>query len=126
MTTGAGISIARVYDADQSGSRTRLLVDRIWPRGMRKGDLNLHDWVSDVAPSTALRVWFGHDPARWNEFQKRYRKELANNPGAVSRCLDWCRKGPVVLLYSARDRDHNQAIVLRDYLSGCLQRERPS
>lgn len=114
----ARIAIARVYDdeAHEKTKAARLLVDRIWPRGIRKADLAPDDWIKEVAPSTELRKWFGHDPERWEEFRKRYRAELKDNTDAVARILDWCRKGPVILLYSARDREHNQAVVLSDFL----------
>ena len=112
----AHISVARAYDAPTESTAVRLLVDRVWPRGLRKAELHLDEWLRDIAPSAALRKWFGHDPAKWAAFQKRYRAELDENPDAVQRCLAWCRKGPVVLLYGARDEAHNQAVVLRDYL----------
>jgi uncharacterized protein YeaO (DUF488 family) len=98
----------------------RLLIDRLWPRGLRKDALALDDWIPEVAPSHALRRWFGHDPAKWEEFQARYRAELDASPDAVERCLAWCRKGPVVLLYGAKDRDHNQAVVLSAWLRAAL------
>src|SRR5690606_8255674 len=116
------IRIARVYDKWDGNAEARLLVERVWPRGIRKKDLRYDEWVKDVAPSTELRKWFGHDPGKWSEFEARYRAELDANRSAVGRCLDWCRKGPVVLLYSAKDRDHNQAVVLREYLSEALSR----
>jgi uncharacterized protein YeaO (DUF488 family) len=123
LTTCTGLSIARVYDPMQKGSGVRFLVDRVWPRGALKDDLRLDDWIKEAAPSTALRRWFGHDPNRWAGFQGRYRAELDAKPDAVTRCLGWCRKGPVVLLYSAKDRNHNQAVVLHDYLAEVLARE---
>lgn len=116
----AAVAIARVYDGPGGWRGARLLVDRVWPRGLRKADLVLDDWIREAAPSTALRKWFGHDPARWQDFQGRYRAELAQNPQALARCLEWCRKGPVVLLYGAKDRDHNQAVVLREVLQDHL------
>lgn len=108
------IDIARAYDPPGKG-RARLLVDRVWPRGITKDALALDAWIREVAPTSALRKWFGHDPARWDEFRTRYRAELDGN-AAVAQCLEWCEKGPVMLLYGARDREHNQAVVLRDYL----------
>ncbi len=110
------IRIARVYDDPAESDGARLLVDRLWPRGIAKADLRYDHWVREVAPSAELRNWFGHDPARWNGFRNRYIKELGSNPEAVGRCLDWCERGPVTLLYSAKDREHNQAVVLKDYL----------
>lgn len=122
MTTSPDIRIARVYDDETGdGDRARILVDRLWPRGVSKDALDHQDWIKEVAPSDDLRKWFGHDPDRWAEFRNRYMHELSENDDAVERCLDWCRKGPVTLLYSAKDRNHNQAIVLRDYLAQRLR-----
>lgn len=123
MTTTPDIDIARVDDAPGTTQGARLLVDRVWPRGISKVNLELDDWIKEVAPSNDLRKWFGHDPDRWLEFQRRYRAELATNDEAVERCLAWCRKGPIVLLYGAKDRHHNQAVVLGDYLREHLARE---
>ncbi len=110
------IRIARVYDDPAETTGARLLVDRVWPRGVAKARLHHDAWIPEVAPSTDLRKWFGHAPAKWEEFSRRYREELAANPDAVDRCVAWCREGPAVLLYSAKDRERNQAVVLRDYL----------
>jgi len=126
MTKAAHISVARVYDEPGVPQRARLLVDKLWPRGIGKADLALDDWIREVAPSSDLRTWFGHDPDKWDEFRRRYRAELDDNKEAVERCLAWCRKGPVVLLYGAKDRDHNQAVVLQDYLRERLAREDPT
>jgi len=123
MTNAPDIELARVYDDSGAMQGARLLVDRVWPRGISKGDLDLDDWIKEVAPSTDLRKWFGHDPERWEEFRRRYRAELDDNKDAVDRCLAWCRKGPVILLYGAKDRDHNQAVVLQAYLSDRLAQE---
>lgn len=122
MSGARDIRIARVYDAPDAMAGARLLVDRVWPRGIAKADLRLDEWVRDIAPSTKLRKWFGHDPERWEAFRTRYRSELEDNVAAVDRCLKWCRKGPVTLLFAAKDREHNQAVVLRDYLAECLKR----
>ena len=92
------------------------LVDRLWPRGVRKDALDMDGWLKDVAPSTELRRWFGHDPERWDEFRERYGAELDSRPGSAQPLLDAMSDGPVVLLYDAKDTDHNQAIVLRDWL----------
>lgn len=117
MTSGADIRLARDYDDPQPDEGARILVDRLWPRGLSKDQLHHDDWIREIAPSTDLRKWFDHDPAKWGEFQKRYRAELDDNPDAVERLLDWCRKGRVTLLFGAKDRAHNQAVVLRDYLN---------
>lgn len=124
MTGGAdAIRIARVYDDPAQARGARLLVDRIWPRGLRREDLRIDEWIREVAPSDTLRRWFGHDPDKWDEFRDRYRAELDDNPDAVERCLDWCRKGPVFFLYGAKDRERNQAAALREYLREALARE---
>jgi uncharacterized protein YeaO (DUF488 family) len=109
------IDIRRVYDAG-SVTGSAFLVDRVWPRGIRKSDLEIGGWLRDVAPSTDLRKWFGHRPERFAEFRARYRAELDDSPDAVRPLLDAAREGPVTLLYSARDTEHNQAVVLREYL----------
>lgn len=117
MTGGADIAVARLYDAPAGDGRARLLIDGLWPRGKSKAALALDDWLRDLAPSPELRHWFNHDPARWQEFRTRYRAELDARAEAVARALDWCRRGPVTLLYAAHDTEHNNALVLRDYLA---------
>lgn len=101
----------------------RILVDRLWPRGMTKAAAQLDDWLKEVAPSHALRRWSGHDPARWEEFQKRYSAELDGKPDAWQAILDHARSGDVTLLYAARDAEHNNAVALKRYLE---QRAKPS
>jgi uncharacterized protein YeaO (DUF488 family) len=110
------IEVARVYDRDAVPEGRRFLVERLWPRGVRRDDLRLEAWLRDVAPSAELRRWFGHDPQRWAEFRRRYAAELDAAPAAWQPLLDAARSDPVVLLYSARDREHNNALALRDYL----------
>ncbi|VDC33777.1 DUF488 domain-containing protein [Pseudogemmobacter humi] len=114
------IFLARVYDPPEAMTGARLLVDRLWPRGVSKAHLQLDDWPKDVTPSTTLRQWFHADPSRWTEFRDRYETELAANSGAVEHCLSWCRRSPVTLLTAAHDRDHNHAVVLRDWLQARL------
>lgn len=116
MSQTAKIRIARIHDDPATIKGARILVDRLWPRGVSKADARLDEWIREIAPSDDLRRWFGHDPAKWDEFRDRYRKELNANPDAVARLLDWCGKGAVTLLFAARDREHNQAVVLREYL----------
>ena len=123
MTGKNNISIARVYDLDAKSDGIRLLVDRLWPRGIAKKVIDLDDWIKEVAPSNELRKWFGHDPEKWDDFRKCYRAELSENPDAVRRCLEWLRKDNVTLLYGARDKEHNQAVVLRDYLLEKIEKE---
>lgn len=117
MTSAKSIHIARVYDDPKETTGARLLVDRTWPRGVKKTNLDHDAWIRDVAPSTELRKWFGHDPKKWSEFRKRYLSELKDNQDAVSQCMEWCRKGAVTLLFATTDRKHNQAVVLREYLA---------
>lgn len=112
----ARIDIGRAYDSLGPNGHTRFLVDRMWPRGVTKDALRLDGWLRDVAPSTELRRWFGHDLERWEEFQQRYRAELDANPEGWQPLIEAVRRGPVTLLFGARDREHNQAVVLRDYL----------
>jgi uncharacterized protein YeaO (DUF488 family) len=110
------IGVRRIYDPPEKGEGARYLVERLWPRGVRKADLALDGWLKDVAPGTALRRWYGHDPAKWREFRRRYLAELDARPEAVAPLVAAARRGPITLLYSARDREHNSAVALRDYL----------
>lgn len=109
------IAIRRVYEHPLVHDGRKVLVDRIWPRGVRKADLADVLWLKDAAPSAELRKWFAHDPARWPEFRRRYFAELEANP-ATARLRALAEAGPLTLLYSARDTLHNQAAALRDYL----------
>jgi uncharacterized protein YeaO (DUF488 family) len=115
------IRLKRAYDPPSRVDGTRILVERLWPRGMKKGELALDGWTKEVAPSTELRRWFGHRVERWEEFRRRYRTELQANRRAWAPILELSRRGTVTLLYSARDVEHNGARVLRDF----LERPRP-
>jgi uncharacterized protein YeaO (DUF488 family) len=110
------IRVKRTYDPPARGDGWRVLVERLWPRGMKKEALAADAWLKEVAPSTELRKWFNHRVDRWEEFQRRYRDELKENPDAWRPILDAGRRGTVTLLYSAHDTVHNGALVLRDYL----------
>lgn len=110
------IRLSRVYDDDPPGPGQRFLVERLWPRGVRRADVDLDGWLKDVAPSTELRQWFGHDPQKWEEFRRRYFTELDARPDAWQPLLAAAGSGGVTLLYSSRDREHNNAVALRDYL----------
>ncbi|GIV79016.1 DUF488 domain-containing protein [Litorilinea aerophila] len=114
------ITVKRVYEAPAADDGQRFLVDRLWPRGVKKDELRLDGWLKEVAPSDALRKWFGHDPARWEEFQQRYFAELEANPDAWQPLLTAARQGDVTLLYSARDEAHNNAVALKAFLERYL------
>ncbi len=110
------ITLKRAYDDPTPQDGRRILVDRLWPRGITKDALAIDDWLKDLAPSSELRRWYNHAPDRWQEFQKRYKSELDQNKDAVDACLELCRKGPVTLVYAAKTTDKNNAIVLQEYL----------
>ena len=110
------IKIKRAYEEAAPSDGKRVLIDRLWPRGISKEEAHLDLWLKDVAPSTELRQWFGHDPARWPEFQRRYCRELSANPEAMQQLIDDARKGPLTLVYGARDQEHNDAVVLKAFL----------
>ncbi len=110
------LKVKRVYENAESGDGTRFLVERLWPRGMKKEELKMEAWLKEVAPSDSLRRWFAHDPLKWKEFQKRYRAELESNPNAWKPILESAKHGDVTLLYSARDTEHNNAVVLKSFL----------
>ncbi len=114
------IRIRRVYEPSASGEGTRFLVERLWPRGVKKESLHAKDWLKDVAPSDALRRWFAHDPKKWPEFQRRYTAELDAHPEAWRPVLAAARRGSVTLLCSTRDTEHNSAVVLRNYVQARL------
>ncbi|MBS1910874.1 MAG: DUF488 domain-containing protein [Bacteroidetes bacterium] len=110
------IHTKRVYDPPATEDGTRVLVDRVWPRGMTKEHAHADVWLKDAAPSTPLRTWFNHDPDKWKEFKRRYAVELDDNGDVVEHLLALAAHGRVTLLYSARDTEHNQAVALREYL----------
>lgn len=108
--------IKRVYEDTSDADGYRVLIDRLWPRGVSKEEAKLDEWAKDLAPSNELRKWFGHDPAKYGEFKKRYEKELHENEGLDSVVQAWKEHPNVTLLYGAHDSEHNQAIVLKEYL----------
>jgi uncharacterized protein YeaO (DUF488 family) len=110
------IRIKRAYEPSARGDGRRLLVERLWPRGVRKDALLLDAWIKEVAPSTELRKWFDHRLDRWTEFQRRYRRELRAHREAWAPILEASRRGAVTLVYSAHDPEHNAAVALRNYL----------
>lgn len=115
--------VKRVYEPVEAEDGLRFLVDRLWPRGVKREALQLHDWVKDVAPSDDLRRWFGHDPGKWEEFRQRYFQELDHKPAAWRPILAAAREGNVTLLYSARDTEHNNAVALETYLEKQMAEE---
>ncbi len=118
------IRLKRAYEPASREDGKRFLVERLWPRGVKKQSLPLEAWLKDVAPSTELRRWFGHDPAKWKEFEKRYTRELNTHAEAWGPLLAAARRGRVTLVYSSHDTEHNNAIVLKRFLEHKLGQER--
>jgi uncharacterized protein YeaO (DUF488 family) len=114
----ANVQLKRAYEPPAHGDGTRVLIDRLWPRGMTKKKAAIDEWLKDIAPSTTLRKWFGHDPARWQEFRRRYADEVRRNPDQFGILRELARKGPITLVFSAHDEIHNDAVVLRKLLLG--------
>jgi uncharacterized protein YeaO (DUF488 family) len=110
------IQVKRVYEKPSRKDGVRILVDRLWPRGLTKERAAVNLWLKDVAPSTELRKWFEHDPAKWEQFQSRYRKELGGRKDALALLTEKCKQRTVTLLYGARDEEHNEALVLKRIL----------
>jgi uncharacterized protein YeaO (DUF488 family) len=121
MTTGKtvhDIKLKRAYSPPSVEDGTRILIDRLWPRGVRKANAAIDHWIKDIAPSTELRKWFGHDPARWQGFQRRYATEVRDHPEQLAELRAMLRKGPITLVFAAHDELHNDAVVLRNILLG--------
>ena len=110
------IRLKRAYESASSRDGKRFLVERLWPRGIKKSNLKLDDWLKDVAPSTELRKWFAHDAEKWNEFRKRYFEELEKNPAAWQPLLAAAKEETVTLVFSSHDQEHNNAVALKDFL----------
>jgi uncharacterized protein YeaO (DUF488 family) len=110
------VRVKRAYEAPATSDGRRVLVDRIWPRGLSKNELQLDEWVKEIAPSTALRRWFGHDPAKWEAFKRRYFKELDRQSEKILKLAERARTGTVTLVYGARDEHHNNAVAIEEYL----------
>lgn len=111
------IRLKRAYESPSESDDYRILVDRLWPRGLSKQKARFDYWLKEIAPSAELRRWFNHDPEKWNEFKKRYFRELDSRPEIVDQLLHFVRKGDVTLVFSARDESHNDAVALREYLA---------
>ena len=112
------VKLKRAYEPPGPDDGTRILVDRLWPRGVSKADAAVDLWLKDLAPSTALRKWFGHDPAHWAEFRERYAHEVRRQPEPFGQLRGLAREGPITLVYSAHDEEHNDAVVLRELVLG--------
>ncbi len=116
------IALKRAYEPASPHDGTRFLVERLWPRGLTKSKLRVEAWLKEAGPTTALRQWFAHDPAKWNEFRRRYRRELDANPEAWRPILAAARRGHVTLVYSSHDTEHNNAVALQEYIDARLRR----
>lgn len=112
-TPAENVKLKRVYEAPAANDGMRILVDRIWPRGVSKKDAALDLWMKEIAPSTELRKWFAHDPARWNEFRQRYGREINQNHALLDQLRSLAQKGQITLVYAAHDAAHNNAVALR-------------
>ena len=110
------IKLKRAYDAPRAEDGFRVLVDRLWPRGVSKSSARINLWLKEVAPSATLRQWFAHEPAKWAAFQTRYSGELKEHRDAIAQLLDHARKGTVTLVYAAKDEERNNAVALKKYL----------
>jgi uncharacterized protein YeaO (DUF488 family) len=117
------IQLKRVYEASSAADGMRFLVERLWPRGIKKSSLEIQAWLKDVAPSVSLRKWFNHDPARWNEFRNRYFAELKENQNSWLPILEAASRGTVTLIYSSHDREHNNAVALKEFLDKRLHQK---
>ena len=110
------VRLKRAYEPPAADDGTRILIDRLWPRGVKKTDAAIDEWMKEIAPSSALRKWFGHEPGRWQEFRRRYQSEIRQHPEQFEQLRTLARHGPITLVFSARDEAHNDAVVLKDLL----------
>ncbi len=110
------IKIKRVYDGPSVHDGKRILVDRLWPRGLKKDEAEIDEWMKEIAPTDNLRKWFGHEPSKWPEFKKRYKKELEGKPEVVGRLKGYVRRGTITLVYAAKDTEHNNAVVIKEVI----------
>ena len=117
------LKLKRAYEPASREDGQRFLVERLWPRGVKKTSLRLDAWLKDVAPTAQLRQWFSHDPKKWDEFRQRYKAELEQDSELCDPSLKAARRGTVTLIYSSYDSEHNNAVALRDYLEGKLRRK---
>jgi uncharacterized protein YeaO (DUF488 family) len=110
------VRLKRAYEPPAADDGTRILIDRLWPRGVKKTDAAIDEWMKEIAPSSALRKWFGHEPGRWQEFRRRYQSEIRQHPEQFEQLRTLARHGPITLVFAARDEAHNDAVVLKDLL----------
>lgn len=118
MARSQTIQLKRIYQSPDAQDGFRILVDRLWPRGIKKDDAKIDLWIKEIAPSDALRKWFNHEPEKWEEFKRRYGKELKEKQDLVDQLSSHLKKGKVTFLFSAKDEGHNNAVALREYLKG--------
>jgi uncharacterized protein YeaO (DUF488 family) len=111
------VKIKRVYDEVSPDDGERILVDRLWPRGIRKDEAKIDEWIKDIAPGNELRKWFAHDPSKWREFKKRYAEELKGQSNRIELLIKKAKRGNITLIFSARDTEHNNAVVLSELIS---------
>jgi uncharacterized protein YeaO (DUF488 family) len=119
------VKIKRIYDPVSPDDGKRIYIDRLWPRGLKKSEALFDEWLKDISPSDELRKWFGHDPAKWNEFKKRYKKELEEKNELLVKLRHEAHKGTITLLYSAKDTEHNNAVTVLEVLGSALRRSPP-
>jgi uncharacterized protein YeaO (DUF488 family) len=117
---GGNVKLKRAYEPPAADDGVRILIDRLWPRGISKERAAIDQWMKDISPSTELRKWFGHDPARWGEFRRRYAKEVRQNSDLLDQLRSLARQGPITLVYSAHDEEHNDAVELRYLILGSV------
>ncbi len=115
------IGVKRVYEPPAASDGSRFLVDHLWPRGLKKEEVKVKSWIKTVSPSNELRHWFGHEPAKWKEFQRRYFAELEQKPETWQPLLEAAQEGHITLVFSARDEEHNNAVALKSYLEKRLK-----
>ena len=116
--SAGNVKLKRAYEPPTADDGTRILIDRLWPRGVTKERAAIDQWMKDISPSTKLRQWFGHDPSRWDEFRRRYATEVHQHPELLDQLRSLARKGPITLVYSASDEVHNDAVALRHVILG--------
>jgi uncharacterized protein YeaO (DUF488 family) len=114
--TNENVRLKRAYEPASRADGTRVLIDRLWPRGVKKTEAKIDEWMKEIAPSAGLRKWFAHDPDRWAEFRRRYKEELKDHDDQIARLRAMAEKGRLTLVFAAHDEAHNDAVVLRDLL----------